>query len=113
MTYSEVSTYLPRDPAGGGGRWVLGAPGAALELRGLDIRDGAPAAPAPVGKGLSRREKEVADLLLENLSNKEIASRLHVSERTAKFHVSNLLAKYGVQRRADLILLFFQSEQRP
>jgi DNA-binding CsgD family transcriptional regulator len=55
----------------------------------------------------------VADLLLENLSNKEIASRLHVSERTAKFHVSNLLAKYGVQRRADLILLFFQSEQRP
>jgi len=37
--------------------------------------------------------------------NKEIAKKLRISERTAKFHVSNLLAKFGVQRRADLILL--------
>ncbi len=56
---------------------------------------------------LSRREKEVLALLLENLSNKEIAGRLHVSERTVKFHVSNLLGKYGVKRRTDLILLSF------
>jgi DNA-binding NarL/FixJ family response regulator len=54
---------------------------------------------------ISRREREVLEGLLENLSNKEIAGRLHISERTAKFHVSNLLAKYGVKRRADLILL--------
>ena len=57
---------------------------------------------------LSRREQEVLDSLLENLSNKEIASRLNIAERTVKFHVSNLLNKFGVRRRADLILLTFQ-----
>ena len=60
---------------------------------------------------LSRREREVLDALLENLANKEIASRLNISERTVKFHVSNLLSKLGVRRRADLILLCFQHRQ--
>jgi len=54
--------------------------------------------------GLSRRENEVLELLLENSSNKEIAGRLHISSRTAKFHVSNVLAKYRVSRRADLLV---------
>lgn len=53
---------------------------------------------------LSPRERQVYDALLENLSNKEIASRMNLSERTVKFHVSNVLAKYRVRRRADLIL---------
>jgi len=52
------------------------------------------------------------DALLENLSNKEIAAKLNMSERTAKFHVSNLLAKYGVRRRADLILLTYTQLDR-
>jgi len=54
------------------------------------------------------REREVLHTLLENLSNKEIASKLRISERTVKFHVSSLLAKFGVRRRWDLILLCFQ-----
>ncbi len=57
---------------------------------------------------LSRREQEVLSGLLENLANKEVADRLHISERTVKFHVSNLLQKFGVRRRADLILLCYQ-----
>jgi DNA-binding NarL/FixJ family response regulator len=57
---------------------------------------------------LSRREQEVLSGLLENLANKEVADRLNISERTVKFHVSNLLAKFGVRRRADLILLCYQ-----
>jgi DNA-binding NarL/FixJ family response regulator len=57
--------------------------------------------------GLSRREREVLQAVLENLSNKEIAGQLNISERTAKFHVSNILAKFGVQRRADLIVMSF------
>lgn len=57
---------------------------------------------------LSRREQEALDALLENMSNKEIATKLNISERTVKFHVSNLLAKFGVRRRADLILLCYQ-----
>lgn len=59
--------------------------------------------------GLSSRENDVLDCLLENLSNKEIASRLNIAERTVKFHVSNLLGKFGVQRRADLILQAYQA----
>ncbi len=57
---------------------------------------------------LSRREQEVLEALLENQSNKEIANKLNIAERTVKFHVSNLLNKFGVRRRADLILLTFQ-----
>ena len=56
---------------------------------------------------MSRREHEVLALVHENLSNKEIASRLHISPRTVKFHISHLLAKHGVKRRAELILLRF------
>jgi DNA-binding NarL/FixJ family response regulator len=59
------------------------------------------------GRRLSPREREVRDLLLENLPNREIAERLAMSERTVKFHVSNLLGKFGVKRRADLIVLAF------
>ena len=58
---------------------------------------------------LSRREREVLNLLLENLANKELAERLHISERTVKFHVSNVLAKFGVRRRGDLIVLCHQA----
>jgi DNA-binding NarL/FixJ family response regulator len=54
---------------------------------------------------LSRREQEVLVGLREKLANKEVADRLHISERTVKFHVSNLFAKFGVRSRADLILL--------
>jgi DNA-binding NarL/FixJ family response regulator len=50
----------------------------------------------------------VLEAVLDSLSNKEIATRFNISERTVKFHVSNLLAKYSVRRRADLILQSFQ-----
>ena len=49
------------------------------------------------------------DALLQNLANKEIGDRLNISERTVKFHVSNLLQKFGVHRRADLILMCYQN----
>jgi DNA-binding NarL/FixJ family response regulator len=64
--------------------------------------------PATGAKSLSRREKEVLDLLLKNFANKEIASALHISESTVKFHVSNVISRFGVQRRADLILQSLQ-----
>ena len=60
---------------------------------------------------LSRREQEVFQGLVENLSNKEIANRLNISQHTAKFHVSNLLAKFDVRRRADLIMLQLQGQK--
>ena len=111
LRYAEVAAYLPRTlrEVAGGGFWVPRALLSAFVDSTLD--SARRPKPMPAGVRMSRREQEVAELLLQNLSNKEIGSKLHMSERTAKFHVSNLLAKYGVQRRADLILLFIQSER--
>ncbi len=67
----------------------------------------------PATVEVSRREKDIIDGLLQNLSNKEIAGNLNISERTVKFHVSNLLTKFKVQRRADLILLWYQQGNQP
>jgi len=52
---------------------------------------------------LSKRQQQVLEGVLRNLSNKEIAALLNLSERTVKFHVSALLAKYGVSDRVSLM----------
>jgi DNA-binding CsgD family transcriptional regulator len=52
---------------------------------------------------LTRREKEVLSGLMKSLANKEIASNLNLSERTVKFHVSSLLAKFRVRGRMELV----------
>ncbi len=68
---------------------------------------------APLAR-LSPREREVLDLVLEQLSNKEIAVRLNISERTVKFHVAGLLRKFHTGRRQDLIFrLHRQPESLP
>jgi DNA-binding CsgD family transcriptional regulator len=54
------------------------------------------------GVKVSRREQEVLDCILQGCANKEIASKLNVAERTVKFHVSSLLAKFGVTDRVAL-----------
>ncbi len=67
---------------------------------------------SPSRAEISRREQDIVECLLLNLSNKEIAAKLNISERTVKFHVSNLLSKFKVQRRADLILLWYQQQSQ-
>ena len=49
----------------------------------------------------------------EPISKPLVAGKLNIAERTVKFHVSNLLNKFGVRRRADLILLTFQRRMAP
>jgi len=51
---------------------------------------------------VTRREREVLGGIVRTLANKEIANSLHLSERTVKFHVSSLLAKFGVSGRMAL-----------
>jgi DNA-binding NarL/FixJ family response regulator len=52
---------------------------------------------------LTRREEEVLNGLMKSLANKEIACNLNLSERTVKFHVSSLLAKFHVRGRMELV----------
>ena len=53
---------------------------------------------------LSKREAEVAMLICQGLSNKQIAEQLFVSEKTIKTHVSNILSKLDIKDRMQLIL---------
>ena len=51
---------------------------------------------------LTKREQEILELIKKRLSNKEIGSRLNISTRTAKWHVSNVIRKMGVASRWEL-----------
>jgi DNA-binding CsgD family transcriptional regulator len=51
---------------------------------------------------LTPREREVAALLAEGLSNSELARRLYISPRTAGVHVSNILTKLGMSSRTEV-----------
>ena len=56
-----------------------------------------------LGEGeLTRREREVAALLAEGLTNAELARRLYISPKTAAVHVSNILMKLGMSSRAEV-----------
>ncbi|ONI86289.1 hypothetical protein ALI22I_26795 [Saccharothrix sp. ALI-22-I] len=82
--------------------------GKALDLHGaitfaLEEKTAKPAAgPRDTGPGLTRREVEIADLVAEGLSNKEIAARLVIAQRTAETHVENVLTKFGFSSRAQI-----------
>jgi non-specific serine/threonine protein kinase len=56
----------------------------------------------PPDTQLTRRERQVADLVGQGMSNREIAGRLMISQRTAKTHVENILRKLGFTARAQI-----------
>lgn len=80
----------------------LGAARHADEAAALLRQLGAPGRAAPRVTGeLTRREREVLDLVAVGLSNPEIAERLVISPKTAEHHVGRVLAKLGVRNRAE------------
>lgn len=58
---------------------------------------------------LTAREREVVAMVAEGLSNEEIADRMYVSPLTVRTHVQRAMSKLGVQNRAQLVVLAFQS----
>src|SRR5438093_1008898 len=59
---------------------------------------------------LSRREREVAGLVAEGLSNRQIAERLFISERTAEGHVEQILNKLGFDKRTQIAAWFARGQ---
>ena len=53
---------------------------------------------------LTKREKEVFDLLIQNHTTKDIADKLGISEKTVRNHISNVMQKLGVKGRASAIV---------
>lgn len=53
---------------------------------------------------LTKREKQVFDMLINNKTTKEIAKSLKISEKTVRNHISNAMQKLGVKGRASAVI---------
>jgi DNA-binding CsgD family transcriptional regulator len=94
----ELFTELGSDIAADRARQILRASGQRVPARSR-IRRTTKEHPA----GLTAREAEVLDLLAEELTNAQIASRLFLSTRTVDHHVSSVLSKLGASSRAEAV----------
>jgi DNA-binding NarL/FixJ family response regulator len=65
-----------------------------------------------VQSDVSARERQVWTLISKGYANKEIASQLQITERTVKFHVTQLLGKFQVTNRRELMLQFNSLDQQ-
>ena len=54
-------------------------------------------------KGLSKRESEVVILVVQGLTNKQVADQLCVAEKTVKFHLTNVYKRMNISRRSEII----------
>jgi len=64
---------------------------------------------APPLQQLTKREREVLDLVVAGLNNAAIARRLFISERTVKYHIGNIYGKLGVKNRTEAVLVALKS----
>ncbi|GAA4066018.1 MULTISPECIES: response regulator transcription factor [Actinomadura] len=76
-------------------------------------RSGGRTAAARPGHGLSAREAEVMDLIAQGRTNREIAERLFLTEKTVKNHVNRIFAKLGVTNRAAAIARWLGTAVEP
>ena len=78
--------------------------GPAIAQRLMDFFASTPDGPAPAFPDLTEREREVLELIAQGESNRSIARRLFLSEKTVRNHVSNIFTKLQVADRAQAIV---------
>jgi non-specific serine/threonine protein kinase len=88
---------------------AAGAGGAAPSALSAAVTVPAPAAAAV----LTKREREIADLVASGLSNREIATRLFISKRTVDAHVEHIFGKLEISSRVQLTVLLQDQAARP
>jgi DNA-binding NarL/FixJ family response regulator len=112
--HDGIRAILPTDIAADQLLAALQAAAAGLVvLHPADIDAALPASTATAGTGtqspaelaepLTRREREVLQMLAAGLANKEIAARLNISDHTAKFHVASILGKLNATTRTEAV----------
>ena len=57
-----------------------------------------------MSKILTKREKEIFNLLIKNKSTKEISKKFNISEKTIRNHISNVMQKLGVKGRSSAVI---------
>jgi DNA-binding NarL/FixJ family response regulator len=68
-----------------------------------------PDTPSEIAETLTPREHDVLALLAEGLPNRQIASRLNISEHTIKFHIRSILGKLGASSRTEAVTVGLRS----
>src|SRR4028118_1737031 len=105
-TKEDVGVWASGPPRGRGGRG-RGPRRAGVDevgLRALGLGPPVVEAQAELAlRSLAAREREVLDLLALGATNAEIAGELYISERTAKFHVRNIIGKLEVADRRQAV----------
>jgi DNA-binding NarL/FixJ family response regulator len=103
--------------AGARGYILKGAPAADVAQAIRDVHAGGSYLPPPIAAvlaaqvrqparpALTEREREVLRWVSDGLSNKQIARRLGIAERTVKFHVNSIMTKLGAENRAQAAAL--------
>ncbi|HZV79263.1 MAG TPA: response regulator transcription factor [Candidatus Binatus sp.] len=103
--------------AGARGYILKGAPAADVAQAIRDVHAGGSYLPPPIAAvlaaqvrqparpALTEREREVLRCVSDGLSNKQIARRLGIAERTVKFHVNSIMTKLGAENRAQAAAL--------
>jgi DNA-binding CsgD family transcriptional regulator len=105
VAYALEERRAARSFAGSGGAGSSGGGGAAGR-RGLSRTGGA-------ALSLTRREAQIADLVAQGLSNREIAEALVIAPRTAEGHVERILSKLGFTSRAQIAAWVAENRAAP
>jgi DNA-binding NarL/FixJ family response regulator len=113
--YADDDKIVGAVRAGARGYLLKGSPASDVARAIRDVNEGGSFLPPPIAAvlaaqvrephqtGLSAREREVLRLVADGLSNKQIARRLDIAERTVKFHVNSAMTKLGAENRAQAV----------